>query len=712
MVIRTLRHIAAICSLLAFLPTALNVAIAKETIQSTPSVITGVVTSDARQHTDYYHILYLYLQNDHINTLGYIDKGFSRHGFTALSEQDFDRVALIQGASKLHLGLYEKAQRIFLSLLNTSSSDYVIAQTWYWLAKSGFENKQQFRSEQAYAAIESQDLVEHLSFEQWQELTYLAAHARMVNAAEWQPLFEQLHESTIFPAYLQANYAVELFNKGKFEEAESYFVSAKQSLITHRDAQTSVYRTVKQFTSDVVFNLSPRNWFSIDPNRRAQKAQEDKARAALESEQNALFDQINLFLSYTLLQKKDDINAQAVIKQVSSKDIQANDALLMLGWAYAQESMYEDAISAWSHLSETGLGHFQLQARYGLSYAFQQQGEFEKAYFSLDSIVGQIESRIDDLKAFSAAINNESFLDNYQEEWPLQFQGIKRVFLTGSSGKTTLDTRYYLSIREQSTEILATLREREKQVVVLESMLEQRKSRFANRGQALELDSKVEKLKAAKQQIERLSETINSEGNQDKQSLMLSMLSKQDAADWARLQRAFQRHQRLIKDPPRGRPLKASYAQRLNRIQGIIQWQMEDALITQSWRHKRLLERAEQSYETAQQRLAAVNIAQARSPELERDEIRIEMLKQAITEHTEKAQQLLEQSDGLLVTFLNNIIDAQQAELEKQWIDARLARIRLQDMQPQKEGESESQEVSLNTSATDVDLDEQTGGGT
>lgn len=695
-----MRSVAASCLMFAATYVLATVVSAETTGISAHQAAQNESVTAARQQADYHHVLFVYFQHDYQTALGLIDKGFASHGFTALSADDLDRIALMQGASQLHLGLYEKAQSIFLGLLDKASSEYVIAQTWYWLAKTGFENKQQDRSEQAYAAIQSQDLVEHLSFAQWQELTYLAAQGRMSNGSDWQPLFEQLHKSTIFPAYLQANHAIDLFNQAKFEQSASYFVNAKQSLLTHQHAQNSVIKSAQAFTLDAMHYLSPWNWFSSDPNRLAQQVQENEAQVALEMEQNALFDQINLFLGYALLQQRDDQNAREVIKQVSGEDIKAKDALLSLGWAYAQESNWTDAMATWQYLSENDAGHYQLQASYALAYGFQQQGDVKQAYYALDRTVGQIESSIAALNAFSTAIHQIHFLDDYNDAWPLEFQDLKRLFLTSESDENKVDTHYFLSVRQQSKEILNTLQDRQQQLAILESMLEQRESSFSQRGQSLALSSPEQRLVAAKQQIEQLRAALTNQSPQDKQALMLAMLSEEDTNNWSRLQGASSRHARLLKEPPRGKPLKKSYAERLDRINGIIQWQMEDTYITESWRHKRMLAKAEDAYEEAKRGLASVKAAQARSPELERDRQRINTLKQDIAEHSANAQNVYEQTDGLLIAYLSSIVDARKAELEKQWVNARLARIRLQDMQTEQAG---IQAVSLNSMETDND---------
>lgn len=665
--------------------------------QSLASQSDSLIGADASEHAksnrftaekqiaDYYHILFVYLQNDYVTALGLIDKGREAHDFSALSQDDVDRLTLMQGASQLYLGLYDKAQGIFLHLLDSASSDYVIAQTWYWLAKSGFENKQPFKSEQAYQAIQSKDLSDHLSFAQWQELTYLAAHSRMQNGAEWQPLFAELHKSTIFPAYLQANYAVELFNKSQFDEAETSFVNAKQALITHQNAQNSTIKMAREFTLDFMHYLSPWNWFSTDPNRLAQQTQENEARQAMEREQNALFDQINLFLGYALIQQSDDMNAQEVIKQVSGEDIHAKDALLTLGWAYAREDKWTDAMNTWQYLSENDVGHFQLQASYAQAYAFQQQGELEQAFFALDRTVNQIASSIDVLQRFSVTIKQAEFLDSYDETWPLQLYDIKRLFLAGNSEVKQIDTNYFLSVRRQSKEILDNLNAKTQQLAVLRSMLEQRESSFLQRGQSLALSAPEEQLIQAKHQIDALRDRLKSNTQEERQALMLQMLIEKEADDWSRLQGALLRHERLLKDPPRGRPLKASYAERLVRIKGVMQWQMEDAFIKESWRHKRLLVDAEKAYDQAMNGLASVRIAQARSPELERDRLRIDSLEQEIAAQTTKASRVFDQADNLLITYLSSIIESRKTELEKQWVNARLAKIRLQDMQPAQE---------------------------
>ncbi|MGQ8366907.1 hypothetical protein [Glaciecola sp. 1036] len=638
------------------------------------------LVSAEKQQADFYHVLYTYFQNDFVTTLGLIDKAYASHSFQALSQDDKDRLALMRGASQLNLGLYNDAQQIFLDLLSKATSDYVQANTWYWLAKAGFDNKQQFLSEQAYQAITQGELEEYLEFDQWQELSYLAAHNRMQSGDDWQSLLNNIHKSTIFPAYLLANDATKAFNNAEYEQAREGFILAKQALITHQRAQSGVLAMASELSRDLLDIISPWRWFSSDPNQVAERRLEDQEKQALREEQSALFDHLNLNLTYTLLQQQDDENALAVINQVSHEGGESQQAILTLGWTLAQQNRWSPAITTWRHLRQNETGLFGLQASYGLAYAYQQQGLFADAYYALEDTINQISESLDALGQFKQSIDQATFLDTYQTQWPDNLLDVKRLFLSSSDTQGDFDAKYLLGVRQQSVEILQILAEKQAHLDILNNLLQERELAFKQRGDSLSLEEKKIALSQAAKQIQILETRLSPSNEAQRMELMISMLSPDIQNHHSRLAQAEQRHQRLLKDPPRGRPLKPSYAERLARLEGILRWQMEYDYIANRWQHKRLLDNMKIAYEQAQKAYDSVVIAQQDTSNFAKEYQRINRISGQIEQQKVSAQRVFETADARLKQFLHGLVDERVAQLEQQYVNTRLARIRLQDM--------------------------------
>ncbi|MFC4698751.1 hypothetical protein ACFO4O_01070 [Glaciecola siphonariae] len=547
-----------------------------------------------QQQADYEHILFEYFQQHYDVSLMLIEAGDQNHGFSALAQDDQDRLRLMQGASQLKLGLYQRAQRLLLALLSKTTSEYVQANTWYWLAKAGFENRQYHLSERAFEVIEQAQLAPFIRPEQFQELVYLTVFARMQQGQAWQSRFKRLNMSTIYPAYIHANNASLHFNAGDYAQAEASFIAAKQALLSYQRGQNSWLKQARG-SLDSWFDFAwanPMTWFSADPNQQAQgKVQEQKLNSE-QKEVDALFDRINLGLAYALLRQQDDDNALSVINTISKRGGESEQALLTLGWAMAQQNRWQNAIGVWQYLRQQSAGLYGLQASYGIAYAYQQQGDFNQAFFALDDTSEQIQNTLSDLDRFSARIVDTEFFDalgaslsdsdteqlnvtNTDDSlknkeirrvnsiaelasalgledsdnvtdtsnavspasmpapiWPENLLDIKRVFL---SARSDFDAAFLLSVREEARQSLLNLQAKAKQLRTLEQMLSIRQQRYTQRQQDLSLESAALAIEQAKAQIAQVEQKLSGYRNlNEKASQYSAQYSVQDSGQYSR----------------------------------------------------------------------------------------------------------------------------------------------------------------------------------
>lgn len=693
----------------------------------------------AQQEADFEHILFEYFQKHYDTTLTLIEVGDASHQFSALSLENKDRLRLMQGAARLNVGLYTQAQNLLLSLLARTNSEYVQANTWFWLAKAGFENQQPYLSERAFAAIEKDELVEFIKAEQWQELLYLTAFARMQHSGDWQNVYAKLDEGSIYPAYIQANLAAMQFNNGDFALAEESFIAAKQSLLTHQQTKASWVKLATERARTVlsVNWLNPFTWFSDDPNAQSQGQQEAQRVDAEQQELDALYDRINLGLAYALLQQQDDDNALRVINTVSKRGGESEQALLTLGWALAQQNRWHNALGIWQYLQQQSAGLYGLQASYAMAYAYQQQGDFIQAFYALDDTTKQIHTTIEALNEFAQWVRQDSFFDDLPlsplgdeqikdipapgeqslekaavpsannvtvrvraiselatalgleptqdrqvnskqaQGWPQELLDIKRMFL---SSQPDFDALFLLGLRQEAKQALASLQRKSEQLLTLEQMLHVREQRFTQRQQDLSLAERQDVLAQAKQAIAALETKLAS---QDQQVLSTAMATAEQLRHIQRIKQAEQRLARLLNDDTRTRPLNPKLKQRLERAKGVLQWQLDEQFISRHWQHYRLLEQAKDaqalaalSYERLLKRQQDTEIFAAQQQS-------IEALARDIEEQQAHAQAIYAQADAQLRNNLLSIIERRIQALNQQQVNTRLAKLRLQDLTPE-----------------------------
>ncbi|MBT1451545.1 tetratricopeptide repeat protein [Glaciecola sp. XM2] len=655
----------------------------------------AVRVSPAKQKADYQHVLFEYFQQNYASVLMLIDVGDQAHQFTDLEEHDLDRLRLMQGAAQLNLGLNTQAQELLLGLLSRTSSEYVQANTWYWLAKAGFENRQYTLSERAFEAIQTDELEKEITTAQWQELIYLNAFTRMQRQADWQAMYEQLAPNNIYPAYLQANLATSLFNQGDYAGAEEAFINAKQRLLRYQQIRDSWFTSAKTATQSLLsFDwlsfawLNPVTWFSSDPNATAQGNIEQQALAEQTQEENALFDRINLGLSYALLQQQDEESALAVINTISEQGGESDQALLTLGWTLAQQNRWQQSLDIWEYLQQRSKGIFGLQASYGIAYAHQQQGQYANAFFALSDTSEQIKTSLDDLDVFTQQIQQDNFFDGFSQteftaQWPASLLDIKRMFL---STRPDFDAKYLLSVREQSQLILGELRKKQDQLDVLEQMLATRKQSFAKRQQSLSLSDAQAQLSQAQTQLEQMKALIAQSKSQNDEGvtpLALKIATPDQVAWMSRLENAKARHARLLLDDTRRRPVSPKYAERLARIQGVLEWQLQNDFIANRWEHLRLMQQVGKTIEQTQASYDALKARQQDSQLFARQQQQIERLEQTILQQQATADGVYQRSNTQLRDNLLAIIEQRKTQLNAQQVNTRLAMLRLQDLQPE-----------------------------
>jgi hypothetical protein len=676
-------------------------------------------TDQAKHTAAFGEIVYLYFQEEYQDVLQLIEVGNSTHQFALLDKDNKDRLNLMQGAAQLQLGLYKKSQAMFAQLLSETTSDYVQANTWFFMAKAGFANKQAYLTERAYAAINQNDadgdLREQLSDEQWYELLYITAYTRMqlealaieqaapssladaflaanpnavdlqqnetsepteTDPSSWQYLLAQIPTNNIYHAYLLANAATNDFNQANYDSATNTFTQAKQALLAYqnrrgfiREIATGVFDTVSWF-------VSPWTWF--DENATAEQAALERDQEQDLAEQNALFDRINIGLGQSLLQQGDLENAIAVIQNISEQGGDAEQALLSYGWANARENRWQTAMAAWQYLQQNSVGLFSLQASYGLAYAFGQQDNLGQAFFALRNTSNQIDSSIVALDKFAGMAQQGDFFNEYNQKWPQDLRDLKLGFFAPTQ---SFDAQYLLSMRQQANAILKDIDKKSTRLGQLTQMLYEREQSYQNRSNSLSLANAESQIQQTQTIIDGLKGMLGqSDGFEQELSLSKRMANAQMSSHITRLDNAQGRLTRLQNDDTRKRPLKKSYAIRLKRLQGIATWDLMDTFVAKKWQHQQLLSQAQSALNQAEQQYERLLQIQQDKDAFKEQRARLYVMLNELDSQTAVAQNVYKDASTALLAHLLKLIDTRKTQLQQQSVNTRLAMLRIQDL--------------------------------
>lgn len=616
------------------------------------------------QKASFHEVVFHYFNQDFNTALTLIEVGLTEHGFKQLTEDDFDRLTLMKGACLLQLGLYRQSQTLLAGLLEKGTSDYVQGQTWFFIAKAGFENKQSELTSTAYHAIVDGELAYVLFDSQWYELLYLAAHTNMQKDGEWKGFLTQLPETSIYRAYLWANKGSILFNAKEYEQANLAFTQAKQHLL-------NVAKTIDERDSKGFFQFLPISMWFQDQSDSAQNQQKV-------NEINALFDHINHQLAKSLVQHGDLPNAIAVLQTIGKESAESNQALLSYGWANAREKRWQVAETAWQYLSDNNAGLISLQANYGLAYAFSQQDQLGQAFYALQRTSNEIDTSLDLIDEFSQVVEKPDFFDTYDIHWPDYLGEVKLEFLAANS---EFDAPYLLDNRTNAKQLLRDISQKQTTLKSLEILLTERQSTYQKRLEEISLattqenlESTLFKLKALEQQLSQAS------GYQSELSLAIEMADQDEINHLERLKSAKHRHQRLSNDTTRKRPLKASYAERLERLQGIIEWQLMDDFVATKWQHQKQLINAQQAYEIANERFTDLEKFTTTLNPLDKDQQKFQQLGQELERQSQIAQSLYERANSSLQRALLSLLESHKQQLQEQSVNTKLAMLRIQDL--------------------------------
>lgn len=620
-----------------------------------------------QQYLAFQHIVYHYFQKDYLKSYTLIERGLQSHAFADLNQANKDRLKLMLGACQLQLGLLTQAQQSLQGLLSQSSSKYVQANTLFWLAKLSYETQQLEMVENAYDVIHQDKLFDHLEENHWQQLVYFRAHTNLLAQQPWQQYLAEFRKHSIYPVYLYLSHGSIAYNNSDYIEAKQAYLSAKMALTDIKQSQSSVLD---------MFTLPLRSLFNYSQFK--DKSAND--RLLIINEQDALFDEIKLNLSYTLIKLSNYDEALKTAGSLYADGSHSGQGLMALGSAFAQLNDWQSAISIWEMIKKTSDINA-LHAQLALVYAHQQQNAKLETFIALETAINSLRQSIDTHQAFQQQIHEPLFFENMHTLWPEELGHLKTLFINGYDDQSQSDISYLIAIRRQALEIQNELKFKQENVAILNNMLLERKSSFEERSKALSLEQAKQIVQQTQSKIDQIHQALQASSLEEQGWLNVSMLSSENKAIYSRLLRARERFERLSADESSRKKLRASVSERLRRLEGILEWEMVDTYQVKHWKHKKQLLQLESLLAQVRQTKQSIEQAKQNDRSFDSKERRFADINRSIKKEQKRAESIIYHTEGQLRTYLDTLIQTQIKELNTHWINARLMKIQIQDQQ-------------------------------
>ncbi|WP_100658500.1 hypothetical protein [Alteromonas flava] len=617
--------------------------------------------AELRMGTVYYH----YFQQQPLETLHAVAIAKTK----GLSAEQLAQLQLVQGGASLQLGMTSTATQLLQDLLANTQAPELQAQAWYWLAHTAFQQGQYATSQQAAQRLNEQALAEYIEPEQQQEIAYQAAFYQIQQAPQdWRQILSGFNVHSDWYPYLLANVGVQLFNQDKFQQASARFLDAIEAA-----------RAPKPVPFDWSFAwLNPANasWWPW--------AENTVALTSAFTEHNALLDRLYYMLGQAFVRQNDFDAAFNAYKHIQSDGLYAEPGLLAYGWSLANDERWSEAMPVWRYLQQNGRGLPALQATHALAYGYEHLTDYRQAYSMLEQSLEQLESARISLQkllsssgqaAFYAQLSSTS-QDSITDTWPTAHQDLLVDILSGDNQPNTAKQ---LRTLLQLTDMYRLIVEQQEKVDALLLMLNEREQALLQRAKELPLLVMQERFSQAQQQLTQLQDKVKQA--QDEPELLAN--AEQQA--WlSRVQKAQQRLLALQAGNTLSAAQNAQLDARLARVEGILNWRLEEQRTAVFPQHSLALKEAEQAFSAATLRFqslrARVADEQTLLTQIANERMQLRELKQRYTEKGEYTKGLQQRLVKSLSGYLVNKVKQRDAVLLEQITATQLAMLRMQDL--------------------------------
>jgi hypothetical protein len=483
-----------------------------------------------------------------------------------------DEAEILRGGLFLSYGMHREAGEVFARLIERGAPPPVRDRAWYYLAKIRYQRGLYAESEDALGRIE-------------------------------KPLAGALEEDR---ALLQANV---LMARGKYTEA----IKVLDVLAKGPGA-----------TSYVRYNLGVALVRSGDLARGTKLLDEVGKLPATNDEYRSLRDKANVALGFASLQEGRSEPARAYLERVRLSGMYSNKALLGFGWAAAAQGQMKSALVPWSELATRDPSDAAvLEAKLAVPYAFADLGANAQALELYQSAIGAFDRESASLDQSVAVIRSGKLLDglmasNPGEEmgwfWSISELPEGQDLPLGGHLAALMATHPFQEAFKNYRDLLylsRNLQQWQESLGVLRDMLANRRQAFAERLPQVQEKDRALNLAGFEQRIESLQaelERVERDGD------AAAFATGRERELQARLDRVREELERAGKDPDVTQAELAQARERYRRAAGALLWQQNDQFAVRLWNAKKGMQELQRNLAQAQQRDAALALAQRDEP--------------------------------------------------------------------------------------------------
>lgn len=527
--------------------------------------MSGADKPSTAQDLQYGEALFHYYQQDWFNSIVRLQIAKTQD---ALPNHAND-AELLLGGLDLSYGLRDEASRIFEQLLAKHSDELTRNRAWYYLAKISWQRNDPLAALKALSRLDGE----------------MSQGTRAESALLGSLMLLQL---------------------GRNDEAIELIEGA---------------RAKKTWTPYLAYNLGVAQIRSGRLDAGAQTLAAVGSMDARDEELRTLRDKANLALGYSYLQQGAAQQSRTRLERVRLQGPLSNKALLGTGWADADADAFGRALVPWTELGKRNATDPAVQeALLATPYALTRMQLHGRAVTQYNSAIEALLSEKDKLDVSINSIKNGELLDILQQQ-----------DLRSGSGwlqQLTLDTqspalRYQLTLMAAHAFQEAVKNYRD--LLILHNNLEQwaqsmdayddmlatRIERFGNNRPAAERTLKTTHLDTLEHRHEALAVRVRqAEADNDP----LALANDTQTQQWQTLQAIRAR----LENMPATNGTAAS-RERLQRLEGVLRWQLSAQFRPRLWQAKRELATLAELLEQSQQALAELAHASTDTPDGFRD---------------------------------------------------------------------------------------------
>jgi Tetratricopeptide repeat len=478
-----------------------------------------------------------------------------------------DEAEILRGGLFLSYGMHREAGEVFATLIQRGAKQPVRDRAWYYLAKIRYQRGLYAESEDALGRIEKR-------------------------------LPGELEEDR---ALLQANV---LMARGKYAEA----IKVLEALAKGPGA-----------TSYVRYNLGVALVRSGDLARGTPLLDAVGKLPAASEEYRSLRDKANVALGFASLQEGRAEQARSYLERVRLSGMYSNKALLGFGWAAAAQGQMKKALVPWSELAARNPRDASvLEAQLAVPYALADLGANARALELYQEAIGVFDRESVNLDASVAAIRSGKLLDglissNPGDEmgwfWNIAKLPDAQELPLGSHLAQLMAAHEFQEAFKNYRDLLylaRNLQQWQESLGVLRDMLANRRQAFAERLPQVREKANTLNLAGFGQQVDALlAELDRAERDAD----AAAFATPRERELQARLDRVHEALERAGSDPELGEA-----RERYRRVAGALLWQQSDQFAVRLWNARKGMQELQRNLAQAQQRDAALAVAQRDEP--------------------------------------------------------------------------------------------------